>query len=52
MAVLLYDETKEVGCSKVCCDKRELIICDFGPIIQNVNLNDLAMHIKANKFLK
>lgn len=52
MAVLLWDNTSRVGCSKVCCNTRELVICDFAPIIQNISLNDLSLHVKSNKYIK
>lgn len=52
MLNLLWDDTKRVGCSKVCCLTTELVVCDFFPVIIQPNLTEIGLHIKGNKYLK
>jgi hypothetical protein len=52
MALLLWDEVKEVGCAKVCCSSRELNICHFSPVVTNPNIFEMEKHIKPNKYLE
>jgi hypothetical protein len=52
MAMLLWDEVKEVGCAKVCCKSRELNICHFSPVVTNPNIFEMEKHIKPNRYLK
>jgi hypothetical protein len=51
MALLLWDTVNRVGCAKVCCEKRELNICHFLPIVQDPNILEMKRHIKNNRFI-
>lgn len=48
---LLWDETEKVGCTKVCCLTTELYICDFFPVLIQPTIEEIASHIKPNKYL-
>lgn len=52
MINLLWDETRKVGCGRVCCVGRELWVCDFFPVVIQPSLEEIGLHIKANKYLK
>jgi hypothetical protein len=52
MINLLWDETKKVGCGRVCCLGRELWVCDFFPVVIQPTLEEIGQHIKENKYLK
>ena len=50
MLNLLWDDTKKVGCAKVCCAIAELYVCDFFPVLIQPGLDEISKHIHENKY--
>ena len=51
MTIMLWDDTTNVGCTKVCCSTSELIVCHFYPPIFDHTLETMKAHLKPNKYL-